>query len=238
MRLRPALATFLLLAAGAAQAEVDADHRLVEDSGYTLRKKEWKVGIYECAYGVTDRLQLESAVFGDLATFLNFGGKYMFIDEPQLAMAASAWGGFFALGLVGQAAIFDFGGQLDATVPLAEKLFLHMTLGGKYWRLAAFDLAGSSGLLFDGRIAWLTAKTQLEWDFRPAHVFFVNVGTPTSWMAAIGQGSHEFDALDFWQATVGYQLSKGPLNARIDLGYGPSAFSRGLAGGIDVYLRF
>jgi hypothetical protein len=222
---------------GNAHAEVDADHPLIEDTGYTLKRHEFKVGLFESSFGITDRLQIDSYLFADLVTFLNLGFKYKFLDLPNLAVAGEVWGGVLGIAVIGGIGFFDWGAQVDATVPLTERLNLNLSTGYRYWRFA--EVAGLGGaLLIDGRVSWPSVKAELQYGVTSNHIVFLTVGTQTAWQASVGgSGNQEFDATNFWSLTAGYQLSYKWFNGRIDLGYGPSILGRGITGDFDLYFR-
>ncbi len=237
-RARRVFFVLLLIAAaapGLALAEVTREAPLVEDSAHTLRQGEWKLGIGTSSYGITDRLQLDSALLLDL-TVLNAGLKYKLVDSPQLALSLNAFGGGSVLMLALQSALFYAGARVDASMPLGEKLSLNLTGGWNFWHSSTFgDIAA---LLPAGRLQWFSLRAGLQYAHQPRHIFFLNAGTPTAWMMAMGAGSHAFDATDFWQAMAGYQYSRGIWNVRLDLGWGPSLFGRGPTAGFDFYVRF
>ena len=225
------------LAPQVARAEVNTDHPLIEDTGYILRPKQLKVGLFQSSYGLTDRIQLDSLLWLNLITYFNLGAKVKVIEDKNLAVAVEAWAGTLAAALLTGAAIFNLGTQVDATVPLVDKLKLHLVAGFRYWKIST--LPGiDQALLPSGRIYWPTLKGSVEYDITERHLLFLTLGSPTSWSAGIGNGGHEFDATAVWAITAGYQLSYKWLNLRLDLGYGPSLFGRGVVAGLDTYFRF
>lgn len=218
-----------------AAAEVTREQPLVEDSGYTLNKGEWKLGINTSSYGITDRLQLDSALLLDLV-ILNAGLKYQLVDAPNLALSASAFAGGSAILLALRVGVAYGGVRLDASMPLSETLSLNLAGSWQAWVITG--VGEDVALLRSGRLSWFHARAGLQWVFTPRHIFFLTLATPTSWVAALGRGSNEFDAADFWAAMVGYQLSFGIVNLRLDVGYGPSLLGRGPTAALDFYVRF
>ena len=228
-------ALLLMAAANPALAEVTREAPIVEGTAHTLRQGEWKLGIGTSSVGVTDRLQIDSALLLDLA-ILNAGLKYKLVDAPQLALSLNAFGGGSVVLLAANTALYYAGARLDASMPLGEKLSLNLTGGWNFWHVSL--LAGDVGFLPVGELHWLSVRAGLQYVLTPRHIFFLDAGTPTSWIAAMGAGTHAFDATDFWQATVGYQFSRGIWNVRFDVGWGPSIFGRGPIAGFDFYVRF
>jgi hypothetical protein len=210
------------------------DAPIVEDTAHTLRAHEVKLGLLQSSYGLTDRLQLDSFLWLYLLSDVNLGLKYQVLNRPNLQLSAEVWGGAVAATLLAKALLYHWGVQGCASVPLAEGLTLHLVGGFRSFRLVPL----ARGVLFDGRVAWPTAKAELEYDLTRKHLLFLTLGTPLSWLAAINSGAHEFEATGFWSLTAGYQLRHKALNVRLDLGYGPSLFGRGLTGSVDLYLRF
>lgn len=207
---------------------------IVEDTAHTLRAHELKLGLLQSSYGLTDRLQLDAFLWLYLLSDVNVGLKYQLLGRENLQLSVEAWGGAVAATLLLKALVFNWGAQGCASVPLADDLTLHLVGGFRSWRLAPL----ARGVLFDGRVAWPTAKAELEYDLTRQHLLFLTLGTPLSWLAALDAGQHEFAATGFWALTAGYQLRYRALNLRADLGYGPSLFGRGLTGSLDAYLRF
>jgi hypothetical protein len=231
----PAFFVLLLIAvAFPARSEVTLEAPLVEDTAHTLNQGEWKLGIQTSSYGITDRLQLDSALLLDLA-LLNAGLKYKLVDAPQLTLSVNAFGGGSVLLLAVQSALFYGGARLDASMPLGPKLSLNLTGGWNLWQ--ASTLGQAEEVLPSLRLHWFSLRAGLQYVHAPRHIFFLNAGTPTSWMAAMGPGSHDFDATDFWQALLGYQYSRGVWNIRFDVGWGASLFGRGPVAGLDFYVR-
>jgi hypothetical protein len=217
----------------AARAEVGPEQRIVEDTAFTLRAGEIKLGVLESSYGLTDRVQLDTVLLGDAFTLLNAGVKVTVLNEPALALALHAAGGRL-LAIPGNH-FWTFSAGFDASMPLGEALWLHVSGGGHVWGYRGDEI--DDPLARSLRLAWLSVQAQVEWDFTPQHVFFVTAGTPTSWLAAGTLGSQDFDALDFARYTVGWQLSLQRFNFRVDAGYGPSIKGRGLTGSLDFYWR-
>lgn len=232
---RAALLVLIAFIAAPAAAEVTRESPLVEDTGHTLSKGEWKLGITTSSYGITDRLQVDSWLLLDLAV-LNAGLKYKIVDAPNLALSANIWAGGSAVLLLAKIGLVYGGAKLDATMPLADELALNLTGGWQMWQVSSVGEASS--LLSTGRLSWFTVKAGLQWVYSPTHIFFVSVGTPTSWIATLGGGTQDFDALDFTTGLVGYQFSKGVFNVRLDVGWGPSLLGRGPTAAFDLYFRF
>lgn len=235
-RTRTVFLLVALLCSSLATAEVTRDQPLVEDSGHTLNKGEWKLGITTSSYGITDRLQLDSALLLDLV-ILNAGLKYKLVDAPNLALSASAFAGGSAILLALKVGLAFGGVRLDASMPLTETISLNLAGSWQAWLVSAVGDT-ESPLLRSGRLSWFHARAGLQWVYTPRHIFFLSLATPTSWVAALGRGSNDFDATDFWAAMVGYQLSAGIVNVRLDLGYGPSLLGRGPTAALDFYVRF
>lgn len=226
------------LAATPARAEVDDAHLVIEETAQTLHRYEVKLGLLESAVGLTERLQLQSQLFLTLLSYVNLGAKYQLVAAPNFSLAVEGWGGGVGIALLGGTAMFHVGTQLLSSFRLTETLKLHPLIGIRYWRLAPLPGTEAGSLLFNGRIAWPTAKAALEWDVTPNHILWLTAGTPASWLAASERTSHAFDATSFWSLLVGYQVSWKWLNARLDLGYGAGLLGRGLTGSLDVYVRF
>lgn len=232
------LALLVLLTALPARAEVTRDAPIVEESAYTLRQGEWKLGLVTSSYGITDRLQVDSALLLDLAV-LNAGLKYKLVDAPNFALSGTVFAGGSGLTLVGGLALAWGGLRADASFPLSERLALNLEGSWQLWYANVFNEELHKKLgLGAGRVSWFHFKGALEYVFRPRHVFFLTVASPTSWTLAIDRGGSDFDALDFAQATVGYQFSPGIFNVRLDLGVGPSLYGFGPTASLDLYWRF
>ena len=234
------VALLALLLAGipcAARADVDADHPLLDSTGYTLRAHEVQLGVLQSSFGVTDRLQLDSFLLADLVTFINLGAKLNVVRAPNLAVAVEAWGGVLPAALLLSSVLYDWGVQADASVPLVDALTLHVSAGYRYWRFSGLGFVAGTPP-FDGRVAWPSVQAELEYDLTPIHILFLTAGTPTAWQTAVNSGVHDFDATDFWSVTVGYQLSYKIFNLRLNAGYGPGLLGRGLVGSADLYFRF
>jgi hypothetical protein len=228
------LALALVLPPATARAEVTADKPLVEQTGHTLRQGEWKVGIRESSYGLTDRLQLNSYLLAMLAG-LNVGLKYKVVDAPNLALSTRVHAGASVLSLlVGTAAFYGAAG-LDATFPMGDRVAFSAGLG---WTVFHTRPVTDEALLGNGRLSYFTIRSSLQWVMRPRHVFFLDLTSPTSWYTAVDGHGHDFDMLDFANGTVGYQFSHGMANLRLNLGWGPSLFGRGPTASLDFYLRF
>lgn len=231
-----AAASILLLSLAAlpARADVTRDQPLIEETGHTLNQGEWKLGIGTSSYGITDRLQVDSALLVDLG-ILNAGLKYKLVDAPNLALSLNAWGGGSTILLLANIGLFYAGARVDASMPLTEELSISLNGGWQMWQVSSVGQA--SDLLAVGRLAWWHLEGILQWVVTPRHILFLSLGTPTSWIATMG-GTHDFDAFDFANGSVGYQLSYGVLNVRIDVGWGPSLLGRGPTAGLDFYVRF
>ncbi len=227
------LALLFAFAPSPARAEVTAERKLVEHTGYTLRDGEWKIGLRESSWGLTDRLQLNSYLLATLA-LLNLGAKYQLVDAPNLAVAAKAWGGVSALPLIIGAGGGGFGAGLDATFPLTDRLAFN---AGLEWTFFGMRTLVDMPLLESGRISYWTVRSHLHYLLSPRHTFFLSLSSPTSWYTALNDGAHDFDMLDFANGTVGYQYSAGIFNFRLNAGWGPSLFGRGPTVGLDLYLR-
>lgn len=235
---RPLLALLpIVLLAPAAHAEVTRETPIVEETAWTLHQGTWKVGITTSSYGLTDRLQLDSALLLDVL-IPNAGLKYKFIDEPNLALSGTVFGGASALTLAAGFGLVYGGARLDASFPLSDRFALNLSGDYQLW-YANFlsEQLRSSTQIRSGRASWVHLKAALQFVFRPQHVFFLTVQSPTSWAVAVDRGGSDFDALDFAQATVGYQLSMGAFNVRLDLGVGPSLVGFGPTASLDLYFR-
>ncbi len=217
-----------------ARAEVTAEKRIVEHTGYTLKRGEWKLGIRESSYGVTDRLQVNSYLLAT-ALIVNAGAKYQLIDAPNLAVAVRGYAGASLTSLVLQTQLAMGGAGLDATFPLSDRLAFS---GGAQWTVWYLRQADALAVGTSTRLSWFTVRGGLQWVMAPRHVFFLELASPTSWNTWIDGGSHDFDMMDFADGRVGYQLSRGVANFRLNVGWGPSLFGRGPTAGIDFYVRF
>ncbi|MCY1083324.1 hypothetical protein [Archangium lansingense] len=234
----------LLLLTSPARAAVDEKHPLVEDTAYTLRQFEWKLGIRESAFGITDRLHVSTYLAADALTLANLGLKYQVLATPRLAVAVSASGGLL-LGDVFEnpaSRVFFLSGQVDASLPLVPRLTAHLSTGYRFWRLqrvALPDLLPGFGINSD--LSWLVLRSQLEFDVTPHHILILSAGTQGSaWMTALRDGGGTLDA-DLSHApsvTLGYQYSGRSFNFRLDVGYGPGVLGRWLTAGVDLYWRF
>ncbi len=233
-----ALASAIALACAAlpssARAEVTAEKRIVEHTGYTLKAGEWKLGIRESSYGVTDRLQVNSYLLAS-ALVLNAGVKYQLVDAPNLAVAVRGYGGASLTSLLLRTQLLLGGAALDATFPLGDRLAFS---AGTQWTIWSVRQQDALAVGENIRLSWFTVRGGLQWVMQPRHVFFLELSSPTSWNTAIGAGAHDFDMLDFADGRVGYQYSRGIANLRLNLGWGPSLFGRGPTAGVDFYVRF
>jgi hypothetical protein len=235
------LLSFLLCTALANLASADelpegpAGGRVLDGSGRTLLAGEWKLGLGISSYGVTDRLQVDTAMVL-LPAYLNAGVKYRLVDAPSLSLSGNLYAGASLPLLLVKVGGYFAGARLEATLPLHQRLWLN--LGGGYQHWGMEPLGAEAVSLGISGLGWLTATASLEYQLRPEHTFLLTLGSPTSWRASTARGLHDFDALDFWQATVGYHLSRGVWNLRLDAGYGPGLLGRGLVVGGDLYLRF
>lgn len=220
----------------AARADVSASERPTEDTAFTLRAKEWKVGLVGSGYGVTDWLEVDSQLLLDLASFANAGLKARIYKDAGLAVAVEAFGGYLGLGQLTRyrAKAWDAGGKAELSVAVAPRVYLHLLVGAHSWA-GSLDL-GSAG--YHGQLTWVDVKGQVEWDVTSRHLLFFTAQTPTGWIAQFGNLPETFDATDFWEVLAGYQLSLKHFNLRVDLGYGPSLLGRGLTGSLDAYFRF
>lgn len=234
----------LLLLTTPARADVDAEHPLVEDTAYTLRQYEWKIGIHESAFGITDRLHVGTYLVADALSLANLGLKYQVLATPRLAVAVSASGGY----LVGKppeapdSEVFFVSGQVDATLPLVPRLSVHLSTGYRFWHLYRLSMPSLlPGLFISSDLSWLVLRSQLEFDVSPRHILLLSAGTQGSvWMAALrqGGGTMDVDVSNYSTVTLGYQYSGRSFNFRLDAGYGPSLLGRSLALGMDLYWRF
>ncbi len=218
-----------------AWAEVGPDSRLVENTGFTLQRRETKVGLVISGYGITDRLEINAAMFPMLLTYFNLGLKYGVFRSEHAALAVEAYGGYLLAGPLLDAHLYHFGAQASFSAVLRPNLLWHNAVGWRAWNVALSALNQS---LLSGRIALYSLRSELEWDVTRRHILFFTLETPTVWNAALLQGAHAFDATDFWAALVGYQYSAKVFNVRLNLGYGPSFFGRGPTGSLDLYARF
>lgn len=224
------------LAPSLALAEVTREAPIVDKTGYTLREGEWKIGLLTSSYGITDRLQVDSALLLTLAV-QNAGLKYRLVDAPNLALSLNAYGGGSAASLFVASAVLFGGARVDASMPVHEQLSFNLSGGWQIWSVHALGMPA----LFpveNVRVSWFHLEGSVQYVYQPRHVFFVTMGTPTSWHTVFGPGAHDFDGIDFWQGAVGYQYSRGIANLRVDLGWGPSLLGRGPTASLDFYLRF
>ena len=234
----------LLLLASPARAAVDEKHPLVEDTAYTLRQYEWKIGIHESAFGLTDRLHVGTYLAADALTLANLGLKYQVLATPRLAVAVSASGGYL-LGKVFEdpaSRVFFVSGQVDASLPLVPRLSVHLSTGYRFWHLYRVSLPSLlPGIFISSNVNWLVLRSQLEFDVTPHHILFLSAGTHGSaWMAALRDGGGVLDAdlSNYSTVTLGYQYSGRSFNFRLDAGHGPSLLGRSLMLGVDLYWRF
>lgn len=229
----------VVLFAPALFAEVTRETPLVEETGYTLREGEWKLGIGISSYGITDRLQINSALLLDLL-LLNAGLKFKLIDEANLALSVGAYGGSAALLLLFKVNLLFGGVRLDASLPVADRVAIHLSGKWEVLYLGSLAAAPPTGItLATGRMSWFHLKAAAQYVWLPRHIFFFSIASPTSWVLAIGRTSHDFDAFNFAEAKVGYQLSKGSMNLRLDVGVGPSVLTGfGPVASVDGYFRF
>lgn len=241
----------LVLLTSPAQAEVSARRRLVEDTGFTLRQLEVKLGPGQSAIGLTDRLQLGTFVLANALTFLNGGLKYQLLQEEHLAVAIDVSAGRMLSNLLGFGqGTYEVGGTVASSVILRDNLLLHLVTELRWWALrrlsqGTFDLPLRPLNLFVPSL-----RATLEWVVTPNHVLFVMLGSPLAWTlgspvgvcfesaeeaSLCSSGAHAFDATYYASAMVGYQLSAGSFNLRLNGGFGPSS---GPVGGLDIYWRW
>ncbi|MBX5483992.1 MAG: hypothetical protein IRZ16_19380 [Myxococcaceae bacterium] len=220
------------------RAEITREAPRVEDTGYTLQKGHWKIGIRTSSYGITDRLQVDSALLLDFVV-LNVGLKYRLVDAPNLSVSATAWGGFAPIVLLLRGNLMGGTLGLDASMPVAERVAIHLSANWNVWAFSSFNPELTIGNARSGRFSWFGLRATGEYVFQPRHAFFLMVGTPTSWVLGIGDTAHDFDALTSAEVMAGYQYSPGGFNVRVDLGVGPSLLTGiGPRLGVDFYYRF
>src|SRR6476469_1533889 len=95
---RALLLVILFFAAGVAWADVSAAAPRVEDTADTLHRREWKLGLTTSSFGVSDALQIDSALILDLGGLLNAGVKARIYKDPSVALAFELFGGYWVPG--------------------------------------------------------------------------------------------------------------------------------------------
>lgn len=229
MRTMAWLCVFLFLAASDVRANEVPSTRLLDLSADTLRPGEWEIGLFwgRVARGFTPNLELATHALGWSVGAVNVFAKWRFFDDEHLK--ASVEGGVFWMASLGLFVddwqkfplLLVVPLELRATVPLADKVDLHLGGIGR-WSVLDVDGGGFSvGSLrldvsvsrSDRRGAWIaTARLPLVTRARVKvdSLFGVNHVT----------GSILLDDLPAWGLLVAREQRLGTRwRARLGLGY-------------------
>ena len=243
------LATLLSLVGTSVPWDVRAYHSeeelLLDDTAYSLRRREARLGIMQLGYGIIDQLQVTTYVFPWIlgAAFEtvapNLELKSTLYQRRRLALSLSAG---FVTGEVTQddeansrVRYFLFPMSLTASVRANHVLSVHT--GGKYVRTHLAGDTSPEGTDVKGALLLDVMQLWVELEMRLSHttaftltgrvvpyagdsVLQANTGLDEFTTAILSLEVNPEDVQDAWAVVAGVALSWDQVNLILGLGYG------------------